>query len=411
MRLELFERYVRRGELTLVEPNGTRHKFGSGTPKATWVMRKDDTLMRVLTHPALELGETYMDEGWDVADGTLWDLITILRGNMSDLVQRRTVLSELAALMQTWNALTASFKNVHHHYDLDEELFRAFLDRGMHYSCAYFRDADMSLESAQLAKCNHIAHKLLVKPGQQVLDIGCGWGSLALHLAETVGDSVVGLTLSAQQLRVAQAEAVRRGVSDRAEFRLQDYREHRGQYDRIVSVGMFEHVGRRNFKRYFDQLARQLRPGGVALLHTIGSTRPPNSTNAWFRRHIFPGGHIPSLSTISAAIERAGLMVGDLEILRPHYALTLKEWNRRFQAQRAHFAATKGERFCRMWEFYLVASQTAFELGDLVVFQFQLGGRDAPFPATRDYLYRGLYGGADEHLATPFTSAVLPRHE
>jgi cyclopropane-fatty-acyl-phospholipid synthase len=404
MRLELFERYIEHGELTLVEVTGARHRFGSGTPKATWVMRHPDTLRRVLTNPALELGETYMDEGWDVADGNLTDLITILRGNMGDLVQRRTVFSEFAALVQTWNALKASFKNVHHHYDLDEELFRAFLDRGMHYSCAYFRDPDISLESAQLAKCNHIARKLLLAPGQQILDIGCGWGGLALHLAETVGVSVVGLTLSSEQLRVARAEAVRRGLADRVEFRLQDYRAHHGQYDRIVSVGMFEHVGRRNFRRYFDQLKQQLRPHGVALLHTIGSTRPPNSTNAWFRRHIFPGGHIPSLSTISAAIEKSGLKMGDLEILRPHYALTLKEWNRRFQTQRAHFAATKGERFCRMWEFYLVTSQTAFEHGDLVVFQFQLGGRDAPLPATRDYLYPGVEDEMPTSLET--TSAL-----
>ena len=390
MRLELFERYVKHGELTLVDAAGTRHRFGSGTPKATWVMRQPNTLRRVLTNPALELGETYMEEGWDVAEGTLTDLITILRSNMGDLVQRRTVFSEFAALVQTWNALRASFANVRHHYDLDEELFRAFLDRDMHYSCAYFREPDMSLESAQLAKCNHIARKLLIEPGQQILDIGCGWGSLALHLAETVGVSVVGLTLSSEQLRVARAEAVRRGLSDRVEFRLQDYRAHHGQYDRIVSVGMFEHVGRRNFRRYFEQLKQQLRPRGVAVLHTIGSTRPPNSTNAWFRRHIFPGGHIPSLSTMSAAIEKSGLKMGDLEILRPHYALTLKEWNRRFQIQRAHFAARKGERFCRMWEFYLVTSQTAFEHGDLVVFQFQLGGRDAPIPPTRDYLYPGV---------------------
>ncbi len=367
-------------------------------------MRRADTLSRILTNPAFELGETYMDEGWDVADGSLTDLITILRNNMSDLAQRRTVFSEFAALVQTWNALTASFKNVHHHYDLDEELFRAFLDRGMHYSCAYFRDPDMSLESAQLAKCNHIARKLLLAPGQQILDIGCGWGRLALHLAETVGLSVVGLTLSSEQLRVARAEAARRGLSDRVEFRLQDYRKHHGQYDRIVSVGMFEHVGRRNFRGYFDQLRRQLRPQGIALLHTIGSTRRPNSANAWVRRHIFPGGHLPSLSTISAAIEKSGLMIGDLEILRPHYALTLKEWNRRFQSQRDRFAATKGERFCRMWEFYLVTSQTAFEYGDLVVFQLQLGGRDAPFPATRDYLYRS----ADAHaIASPHAESSL----
>jgi cyclopropane-fatty-acyl-phospholipid synthase len=408
MRLALFERYIKNGELTLVDTAGARHRFGSGTPKATWVMRRPDTLRRILANPALELGETYMEEGWDVAEGSLADLITILRRNMGDLVQRRTVFSELAARVQTWNALKTSVKNVHHHYDLDEELFRAFLDRGMHYSCAYFRDPDMSLESAQLAKCNHIARKLLLEPGQQILDIGCGWGSLALHLAESVGGSVVGLTLSTEQLRVAQAEALRRGLADRVEFRLQDYREHHGEYDRIVSVGMFEHVGRHNFRRYFDQLKQQLRPHGVALLHSIGSTRPPNSTNAWFRRHIFPGGHIPSLSRMSAVIEKSGLKMGDLEILRPHYALTLKEWNRRFQAQRAHFAATKGEPFCRMWEFYLVTSQTAFEHGDLVVFQVQLGGRDAPFPATREYLYPGVQ---DEAPAPQEMASALRRQE
>ena len=407
MRLELFDRYLRHGELTLVDTNGQRHTFGSGTPKVTWLMRRPDTLRRILADPALQLGETYMEQGWDVADGNLTDLIRILRSNLGELAQRRTPVTELTALLQTWNALRASFANVHRHYDLDETLFRAFLDRDMHYSCAYFRDADMSLESAQLAKCNHIERKLLLAPDQRVLDIGCGWGSLALHLAETVGDSVVGLTLSAEQLRVARAEAVRRGLSDRVEFRLQDYRQHRGHYDRIVSVGMFEHVGRRNFGRYFAQLASQLLPGGVALLHTIGSTRPPASTNAWYRRHIFPGGHIPSLSSIARAIERSGLHIGDLEILRPHYALTLKEWNRRFQTQRAQFAATKGERFCRMWEFYLVTSQTAFEFGELVVFQFQLGGRDAPFPPTRDYLYPGI----DQSLAAPLPAALMPRHE
>ncbi|HEY6598698.1 MAG TPA: cyclopropane-fatty-acyl-phospholipid synthase family protein, partial [Pseudomonadales bacterium] len=383
MPLQLFERRILKGELTLVEASGAHHRFGTGTPRATWVMRKPDTLSRILKNPAMELGETYLDEGWDVTDGTLADLLTILRNNLNDLAQQRTLLTRFAALLNSWNDLKASIANVHHHYDLDEDLFRAFLDRDMHYSCAYFRDSDMSLESAQMAKCNHIARKLLLAPGQRVLDIGCGWGSLALHLAESADVSVTGLTLSAEQLRVARDAAARRGLIPRVEFHAQDYRKHYGQYDRIVSVGMFEHVGRRNFRRYFEQLARQLRPKGVALLHTIGSTRPPKSTNAWVRRHIFPGGYLPSLSTLCAAIEQARLMIGDIEILRPHYALTLKEWNRRFQAQRERFAASKGERFCRMWEFYLVTSQTAFEYGDLVVYQVQLGGRDAPFPATR----------------------------
>jgi len=408
MRLGLIEEHVRSGELTLVEANGTRHRFGTGTPKATWVMHRPNTLRRILANPALELGETYVDGSWDVADGTLAELLTILRNNFGDLNQRRSIAGEVLALVQSWNALKASASNVHRHYDLDEDLFRAFLDRGMHYSCAYYRDPDISLESAQLAKCNHIARKLLLEPGQRVLDIGCGWGSLAMHLAETANVSVVGLTLSIEQLRVAQAEAIRRGLDDRVEFRLEDYREHRGRYDRIVSVGMFEHVGRRNFARYFAQLVAQLNPGGCALLHTIGSTRPPNSTNAWFRRHIFPGGFIPSLSNISTAIEQARLIVGDVEILRPHYALTLKEWNRRFQTQRAHFAATKGEDFCRMWEFYLVASQTAFEYGDLVVFQLQLGGRDAPFPATRDYLYART---GDECATAPMAADALRPHD
>jgi cyclopropane-fatty-acyl-phospholipid synthase len=404
MRLGLIEQHVRRGELTVVEANGNRHRFGSGAPKVTWTMRKPDTLRRILANPVLELGETYMNGGWDVTDGTLADLLTILRNNFGDLTQQRSIIGELIARVQSWNAPRASASNVHRHYDLDEELFRAFLDRGMHYSCAYYRDPDISLESAQLAKCNHIARKLLLEPGQRVLDIGSGWGSLAMHLAESADVSVVGLTLSTEQLRVAQTEAARRGLDDRVEFRLEDYRQHRGQYDRIVSVGMFEHVGRRNFARYFEQLAAQLRAGGSALLHTIGSTRPPNSTNAWFRRHIFPGGFIPSLSNVTSAIERARLMIGDVEILRPHYALTLKEWNRRFQIQRAHFAATKDEAFCRMWEFYLVASQTAFEYGDLVVFQLQLGGRDAPFPATRDYLYART---GDECAAAPVAADML----
>lgn len=387
MHLELFDRFISHGELTIVEPNGTRHRFGSGRPKASWIMRNAATLPRILKNPALELGQTYLNDDWDVADGSLADLLTILRNNLSIQVSRGTPLGALAMLLHSWNNLTGSIANVHHHYDLDEALFRAFLDRGMHYSCAYYRDRDLSLESAQIAKCNHIAAKLLLAPGQQVLDIGCGWGSLAMHLAETAAVRVTGLTLSAEQLRVAKAEALRRGLVDRVEFLTQDYRKHHGQYDRIVSVGMFEHVGPRNFRRYFDQLARQLNPGGVAVLHTIGSTRPPGPSNVWIRRHIFPGGHIPSLSRIVAAVEDARLMIGDIEVLRPHYALTLKEWNRRFQSQRARFAAAKGERFCRMWEFYLVSSQTAFEYGDLVVFQMQLGRRDAPFPPTRDYLY------------------------
>ena len=257
----------------------------------------------------------------------------------------------------------------------------------MHYSCAYFRDRGMTLEEAQYAKSEHIAAKLHLRPGHRVLDIGCGWGSLAMHLAENHDVKVTGLTLSAEQLRVARETAAGRGLENQVEFLLQDYREHPETYDRIVSVGMFEHVGKQNVQRFFDSVRQALTDNGVALLHTIGSKNPPEPVNPWIRRYIFPGGYIPSLSDIAPAVERAGLVTTDIEVLRRHYAFTLKEWNRRFQGARDRFVESKGERFCRMWEFYLVICQTAFEVGDLVVLQWQLATDNETVPITRDYLY------------------------
>ena len=388
MHLSLFHEQIREGELTFIDADGSRHRFGEGEPKATWMIRSPRTMGRILRNPALNLGETYLDQGWDVADGKLAELITILRSNLERTVLRRSPLSVAAGLLQSWNHARASLSNVSHHYDLDEALFRTFLDRNMHYSCAYHRDRDMSLESAQLAKCNHVAHKLLLAPGHRVLDIGSGWGSLALHLAEQNSVSVTGLTLSVEQLKVATAEAERRGLAGQVEFRLEDYRDHHGRYDRIVSVGMFEHVGRRYFGAYFERLKNLLHPGGIAVLHTIGANGRPGKTNPWIRRHVFPGGYIPGLSQIVSAVDRAGLGITDVEVLRRHYGLTLKEWNRRFQQRRAELVASRGERFCRLWEFYLVVCQTAFELGRLNVLQLQLvHGASAPIPLTRDYLY------------------------
>ena len=387
MNLRLLEQFIQRGRLTVIDHQGEERVFGAGEPTAAWRLNRPSTFMRILRNPQLNLGETYMDDEWDVAEGTLHDLLTILRTNLESNISRNSWLDPLWAVLRSWNGLAASRRNVSHHYDLDEPLFRACLDADMHYSCAYFTDSRLSLEDAQAAKCRHIAAKLNLESGQKVLDIGSGWGSLAMHMAENHGVTVTGLTLSAEQLRVAQATARQRGLGERVEFRLEDYREHAGTYDRIVSVGMFEHVGKPHYAAFFDKVAASLATDGVALLHTIASKAPPEPVNPWIRRYIFPGGYIPSLSDIAPFVERAALTSADIEVLRTHYALTLRAWNERFQQHRQQFVDSKGERFCRMWEFYLVVCQTAFEVGDLVVLQWQLTKGNQAAPITRDYLY------------------------
>ena len=383
----LLKKFVRRGELTVIDHAGERYTFGAGEPRAAIRLNTASAFSVMARNPQLKLGEAYMDQLWDVGDGTLHDVLTLLRINLEAAVAAGGRWQPLKALLSSFNGITASRRNVSHHYDLDEPLFRACLDEAMHYSCAYFRDRGMTLEEAQHAKSEHIAAKLALRPGHRVLDIGCGWGSLAMHLAENHDVRVTGLTLSTEQLRVARETARSRGLDGRVEFLLQDYREHAQVYDRIVSVGMFEHVGKPNMQRFFDSVHENLADDGVALLHTIGSKERPEPINPWIRRYIFPGGYIPSLSDIAPAVERADLVTTDIEILRRHYALTLNEWNRRFQRARSRFVDTKGEGFCRMWEFYLVICQTAFEIGDLVVFQWQLAKDNEAVPITRDYLY------------------------
>ncbi|OJU13880.1 MAG: SAM-dependent methyltransferase, partial [Caulobacterales bacterium 68-7] len=278
-----------------------------------------------------------------------------------------------------------SRRNVAAHYDLSLQLYRLFLDEDLQYSCAYFARPDMTLEEAQVEKKARLARKLLLKPGVTLLDIGCGWGGLGLTLAEA-GAQVVGVTLSTEQLATAQARAVERGLTDRAEFRLQDYRDVPETFDRVVSVGMLEHVGLPQMDEYFQTVARHLADDGVAVIHSIGRAHGPNTTQPWIARYIFPGGYIPALSEVLPAIERAGLWVTDIEILRLHYAETLKAWAERFAARRAEAAALYDERFCRMWEFYLAASEIAFRWGDHMNFQIQLAKRRDIVPLNRDYL-------------------------
>ena len=378
---------IKHGSFKLVHPNGDEQIYGSGQASVVWKINDTRVLSKIVRNPLLNLGETYIEGGWDVEDGKLAELLTVLRTNFEDGFVRRGAMAAYAAILQSWNNIGASMRNVSHHYDLDASLFRAFLDQDMHYSCAYFRSPDQPLEEAQSAKCDHIRRKLCLKPGQKVLDIGSGWGSLGLYLADKEDVQVTGLTLSDEQLAVANKEAVRRGLDNQVQFRLEDYRNHHGKYDAVVSVGMFEHVGLRNFDGYFTKVAELLSRDGVAMIHTIGHTDRPTATNPWFRRHIFPGGYIPAISEITSAVERSPLVFADIEVWRQHYALTLKEWNRRFQTVRPEFAREKGERFCRIWEFYLLACQTAFEVSNLVVYQLQLGLNNTSVPTTRDYLY------------------------
>ena len=279
-------------------------------------------------------------------------------------------------------------RNVAHHYDLDDRLYSLFLDADRQYSCAYFETPDQSLDDAQLAKRRHLTAKLLTRAGQRVLDIGCGWGGLALYLAENCGAQVTGITLSEHQLAAARARAAEKGLTATAEFRLQDYREVVGPFDRIVSVGMFEHVGVGFYEEFFRKCRAALADDGVMLLHAIGRSEGPSVTNPWIGKYIFPGGYIPALSEVLPAVERAGLMVTDIEILRLHYAETLKAWRQRFLAHRDAVERIYDQRFVRMWEFYLAASEMAFREQGLMVFQMQLTRRQGVVPITRDYIER-----------------------
>jgi cyclopropane-fatty-acyl-phospholipid synthase len=290
-----------------------------------------------------------------------------------------------ATLVAEHNARQASRRNVSHHYDLSLDLYRAFLDKDLQYSCAYFEHDGMSLEDAQAAKKRHIIAKLGLTEGQRVLDIGCGWGGMALSLA-AAGANVDGITLSSEQLTTARARADASGLAARAHFSLTDYRDVTGRYDRIVSVGMFEHVGRPNYQAFFDTIAARLADDGVALVHSIGRRGPPSTTDKFTAKYIFPGGYIPSLSEVLPAIERSGLWITDMEILRLHYARTLQCWLERFEARRAEMAALYDERFCRMWEFYLAGAEMGFRYGSHMNFQLQLTKQVGALPLTRDYM-------------------------
>ena len=400
-----FAKVVHRGSFRVIWPDGSERTYGNGQGRQAGIHIHTTAAMRRLgLHPGLALGETYMEGSLTPVDCSIHDVLLVLLENIGDksvpaLEWNARLGRLLRPILQANNAMRSK-RNVAHHYDLNGRLYALFLDRDRQYSCAYFPRGDETLEEAQAAKKRHIATKLMLdRPGLDVLDIGCGWGGMALTLARDFGARVTGITLSEEQLAEARARAAAAGLSEQVRFELMDYRAMDREFDRIVSVGMFEHVGVPHYSTFFATLRRCLKPDGVALLHSIGRFDGPGATNEWIAKYIFPGGYSPALSEVLGPLERSGLRTTDIEILRLHYAKTLAHWRRRFAANRDAIAALYDERFCRMFEFYLSGSELAFRLTDHMNFQIQIARDQEAVPLTRDYMFEqereiGLVGAA-----------------
>ncbi len=389
----LLDRIVRRGSLTVQTADGAAFSYGDGREPRVAIKLMDRRLERqIALNPNLAVGEAFTDGRLVMNEGRIYDLIALVLANTGASPMPRWALTAdslrfLTRRMAQFNPISRSRRNVAHHYDIDGHIYDLFLDPERQYSCAYYPDADCDLDEAQRAKIRHIAAKLAIEENHRILDIGSGWGGLALNLAAMTGCEVQGITLSTEQLAHARTWAQKRGLGERVQFDLVDYRQLEGRFDRIVSVGMFEHVGVNHYSRFFERVGELLDEHGVALIHFIGRADQPAATNAFIARHIFPGGYIPALSEVLPAIERSGLIVTDIEVLRLHYAKTLRHWRERFIASWDEVKRIQGERFCRMWEFYLAGSECAFRYQNLVVFQIQLTRRIDTLPIVRDYMH------------------------
>jgi cyclopropane-fatty-acyl-phospholipid synthase len=403
----LLRRAIRHGALHLTDASGTLHRYGDPSAEPVRIRLTDAATARAIgRNPALGAGEAFMDGRLLVESGDIMDLLDLVGRNLTwdRANELRVSLWNQQRLAARWDELNArhrSKRNVAHHYDLDDKLYDLFLDAERQYSCAYFRGANApppglspleatahtDLDQAQRDKLDHIAAKLCLKPGMRVLDIGCGWGGMARHIHKLSGAEVLGVTLSEEQLKYARARADALGIASHVRYELMDYRDVKGPFDRIVSVGMFEHVGRPNYLAYFDKVADLLAPDGVALIHTIGRASGKGATDPWTAKYIFPGGYTPALSEIMPHVERAYLWAADIEVWRLHYAHTLAHWLARCRARKAQIVALYDERFFRMWEFYLGGAMNAFRFDDHVVFQLQLTRHRDAAPLARDYLY------------------------
>ncbi len=392
---KVLTRLLDEGQLTIVDAAGRSHRIDGTRPGPAVTIRIHSwwTAIRLVIRPRLAFGESYMNGKLTVDQGDIYGLLDLLGRNIAAIdstpvVRLSFALQRFLRFLEQYNTIGRAQRNVAHHYDLNDQLYDFFLDRDRQYSCAYFTAPEVTLEQAQLDKKRHIAAKLLLKPGDRVLYIGSGWGGLGLFLAEQFGAEVTGVTLSKEQHAVSSRRALEGGVADRVRFKLLDYRQESGRYDRIVSVGMFEHVGAAHYVEYFNKVKDLLADDGVMLLHSIGRMEPPGGTNTWLRKYIFPGGYSPAMSEVLSAIETAGLWVTDIEVLRLHYAETIRHWRQRFQANREKVKQTVGydERFCRMWEFYLAGCEVSFRYMNQMVFQMQIAKRQDAVPLTREYM-------------------------
>lgn len=404
----LFDRVVQRGNLRYIDRAGTVRVFGNGEGEEITFRTADlRTELSIVADPYLAIGEAYMDGRLTIEQGDIFGFITLLLENTGPSAPTVWIrgldgIRRLLRRSQQINSLGLSSRNARYHYDIDSQIYGLFLDEDRQYSCGYFTSDKASLDEAQLAKKRHIAAKLALQPGHRLLDIGSGWGGLCLYLANLSEVSVTGITLSPEQLKYSQQRAASGGYGERVSFQLEDYRKLEGSFDRIVSVGMFEHVGINHYASFFAKIRDLLTDDGVAVIHSIGRSDGPGASNPFFQRYIFPGSYAPALSEVLSRVEQSRLIVTDIEILRLHYARTLRSWRERFARNWQRAAELKGERFCRMWEFYLAGAEAAFRYQHMMVFQMQLTKRLDALPLTRDYIVdteRQMYAAKDREAS------------
>ena len=393
MLFTIFKNIKFKGRLEITDHKGITRKFGSGKNFSKIRFTNKSIENKLFRNPSLYLGEGYMDKSIIIEEGSLDDFIKIISASYFDFMSNNPVFSLYETISNFFknfhqvNKLIQSKKNVAHHYDLNEEMYRLFLDKDMQYSCAYFHNPNINLEQAQIDKKKHIIEKLQIKENMSVLDIGCGWGGMALQIAKDTGAYVKGITLSENQFNTSQRRAQEEGLNEKVKFVLQDYRDEQNKYDRIVSVGMFEHVGVNYFPIFFSKTYDLLKDAGIFLLHTIGQKTQPSATSPWIRKYIFPGGYIPSLSEIMKVTEKLNINITDIEILRMHYAYTLDKWHQNTMQNKDQIIKMFDERFLRMWEFYLLISKYSFINMGNVVFQIQISKNIDNLPITRNYIY------------------------